>query len=266
MPGTAATGTPQGPKISGRSWWTYALLAVVAAYVAAYICGIYVEATMHPIFRDIQSGNLEVVKQRVLANSTVLEERQSGFGHTPLTYAALNSKEDIAVWMVEHKGQHNLDTRDVFRQTALHWACITDLPKLVQAMVGAGANPTLRQLLAARTPLMLASNLEKSNVTAVLLQVPAVIATIDTMDIGNNTALFIAVTNGRLSTVQLLLDAGADPSIPARPISPLQQAMTKGHADIAHILQEALLHPRRQGASVLDVVNRLAGVTSKWFG
>jgi hypothetical protein len=54
-------------------------------------------AAQHPIFDDIRRGDLEAVKQHVLANPAVLEEKGGG-GHqvTPLMHAIDRDKPTIA--------------------------------------------------------------------------------------------------------------------------------------------------------------------------
>lgn len=75
---------------------------------------------------------------------------------------------------------------------------------------------------------------------AYLLGLPSVKATIDLIDEDGWTALSLASPFGELSTVQLLPDAGADPSIPAGPKSPLNGATLLGHSDVVALLQQAI--------------------------
>ena len=74
----------------------------------------------HPIFDDIDGGNLEEVQRRVRADAAVLEEREEEWGMTPLMYAIWERKPAIALWLIEHRGQHDLDTGDTDGETALH--------------------------------------------------------------------------------------------------------------------------------------------------
>ena len=61
-------------------------------------------AAVHPIFDDIDRGDLEAVKQHVLADPAVLEERW--FHHkTPLMYAIKHRKIAIAHWLIEHRAR-----------------------------------------------------------------------------------------------------------------------------------------------------------------
>lgn len=75
----------------------------------------------HPIFYDIDRDDLPAVQQHVLADGAVLEERnREHAGMTPLMCAIACDDSAIAMWLVEHRGQHNLDAADEHGRTALH--------------------------------------------------------------------------------------------------------------------------------------------------
>lgn len=96
----------------------------------------------HPVFGDIRRGDLEEVQRRVLSDPGVLEEELGGLWgqKSPLTYAIHERQTSIALWLIEHRGQHNLDTLDERRLSAIVVACLLkDLP-VVKARVAAGAD------------------------------------------------------------------------------------------------------------------------------
>lgn len=72
-------------------------------------------AAEHPIFIDILRGDLEAVKQRVLADPAVLEEKGS-YQMTPLIYAITHKKPTIAHWLIDHRGQHDVNTQSGARR------------------------------------------------------------------------------------------------------------------------------------------------------
>ena len=198
----------------------------------------------HPIFGDIRGGNLEEVQRRVRADASVLEERNSYAGWTPLMHAMIERQPAIALWLIEHRGQHDLEsTDDHYEQTALHFASCNGLLPAVEALVEAGANPAALDL-DVRTPLILAADNNRADVVAFLLQQPAVKATIDAVTRYSCTALSVVSFHGRLDIVQLLLDAGADPTIPAgQRCSPLNRATDQGRHAVAALLRTAIAEP-----------------------
>jgi hypothetical protein len=75
-------------------------------------------AQQHPIFDDIRNESLEEVKRRVLADLAVLEER-GVWEMTPLIYAVWKEKPAIALWVIEHRGQHDLEIQYVYHSRLL---------------------------------------------------------------------------------------------------------------------------------------------------
>lgn len=141
----------------------------------------------HPIFSDIWSDHLEAVKLHVLADAAVLEEI-GVYDMRPLLFAVFRRRSAIALWLFEHRGQHDVDLHDDVMMTALHWACYNDSILVVQTLVAAGANPTLPDRVQ-YTPLMYASQKGHSDIVACLLQLPAVRTTIETINRPGLTAL-----------------------------------------------------------------------------
>jgi uncharacterized protein len=191
------------------------------------------------IFDYIFNGDLEGVKRCVLADPAVLETRTEPFAMTPLMYAIYFHETAIALWLIEHRGQHNLDSTDRRGFTALHRACGLDQLSVAQALVKVGANPACADGKGF-TSLMFATLRNRIDVVAFLLQLPAVRVSIDASSLNDFTALSIASFKGHLSIVQLLLRAGADPTNPAGPISPLNLAIIQRNHAIAALLRLAI--------------------------
>lgn len=126
-----------------------------------------------PIFSAIRRGNLGTVKQLVLADPAVLNETETWNKVTPLMLAIDEGRYGIADWLVEHRGQHDLDTPDFFGQTVLHHTCTHSPPSVVRALVAAGANPSLANRDGI-TPLMIATSTRYTDTIIYLLQLPAV--------------------------------------------------------------------------------------------
>lgn len=81
---------------------------------------------------------------------------------------------------------------------------------------------------------------EREDVVAYLLQQSAVQATVDAVSVDNMTALCNASAWGHDAHVRLLLDAGADPTIPAGEHSPLGHSVRKGNPRISALLRHAI--------------------------
>lgn len=95
------------------------------------------------------------------------------------------------------------------------------------------------------TPLFYASLNTRTDVIAFLIQVPAVQASVDTISQGSGTALSCASCYGRQPIVQLLLDDGADPTLPPGPHAPIRIALSREHHDVAALLHHAIAEPDR---------------------
>ena len=65
---------------------------------------------LHPIFDYISRWGLETVKEYVLADPAVLEEKKLNSRMTPLIYAIDQGKPTIAHWLINHRGQHDVNT------------------------------------------------------------------------------------------------------------------------------------------------------------
>lgn len=99
------------------------------------------EMVDHPIFDEIERGDLEVVQQHVLADAAVLEAREGYRRATPLIHAIEYKKTIPALWLIENWGQHDINAVDGDGGTALHWASAHGMLELVQALIAAGVNP-----------------------------------------------------------------------------------------------------------------------------
>lgn len=194
----------------------------------------------HPIFDDIDRNDLEAVKQHVLADSAVLEERTIGWGScTPLCYAIREQKTAIAHWLIEHRGKHDIGTQARQARCPLHLACYHGPLSVVQALVAAGPN-SIALDIGDCTPMIYAVEGGHTDTVAYLLQLPIVRNNIDIVEAFGNSALSRASYYGRQVCVQLLLNAGADPTIPRGDSSRSHPHGPRTHSDSSS--------PRHHGA------------------
>lgn len=201
-------------------------------------------AAQPSIFDVIEQEDLEEVQRRVRADPSVLEERRVGGEETPLMWAIREQQPAIALWLIEHRGNHDLDAKDDDGWSAIHYACQYWPLEVVQQLVAAGAD--VRAVSETRfTALMMAASDGLAQVAAFLLTLPAVREGIDSINAYGETALSRACSFGRAPIVRLLLDAGANPTIPPGEESPLSHATNNNHPAIIPLLNHAIAEPQR---------------------
>ena len=79
----------------------------------------------------------------MLVDPAALDELRTWNQATPLMYAFGNGQTAMAHWLIEHRGQHNIGTRDREGKTVLHCACSYGSLAVVQALAAAGADVSL---------------------------------------------------------------------------------------------------------------------------
>lgn len=127
--------------------------------------------------------------------------------------------------------------------TALFYTVSSGYFDITELLLHAGADPTIPA--GYFSPINQAAQHGRTATVAALLGLPAVKATINTLDQFGGTALALASHFGHSSIVQLLLDAGADPTIRADDKSPLNRATRQGQTAIAALLHRATAEPGR---------------------
>ena len=124
----------------------------------------------HPIFDDIDNGDLEAVKARVLADTGVLWERGQ-YGRTVLAHAISCGKPAIALWLIDHQRAQNLRVGDLYGPSILIRASEKGPLAITQALVAAGVQfPVLRT---GWTPLHASVCCHHPDILAFLLTLPA---------------------------------------------------------------------------------------------
>ena len=79
----------------------------------------------------------------MLVDPAALDELRTWNQATPLMYAIGNGQTAMAHWLIEHRGQHNIGTRNREGNAALHCACSNGSLSVVQALAAAGADASL---------------------------------------------------------------------------------------------------------------------------
>jgi ankyrin repeat protein len=157
---------------------------------------------------------------------------------TPAHVAAFASHEDAIAALAAGGADMNALEDRVY--DVLTIAAVADDPELVKLAIELGNDPTLITSVYDGTALIAAAHLGHYEVVRHLVEGGA------PLDHLNNlawTALIEAVVLGdggedHIKTVQILVDAGADKSIPDRDgVTPLQHAMSRGYAEMVELLK-----------------------------
>jgi len=157
------------------------------------------------LYNACSKGDLAQVKSLV-ASDAPLDGQVGSLRSTPLIEAADDAREDILDFLISSKA--NLNLADAEGSTPLLHACWKENIDCALALIDAGADVN-RASKWGRTPLMYAANHGGDRIIEDLLQ--------HKVDINANCnqgpAIQWAVSDGELSTVKLLGDAGANPNL-----------------------------------------------------
>lgn len=157
---------------------------------------------------------------------------------TPAHVAAFASHDDAVAALA--KGGADMNALENRVYDVLTIAAVADDPELVSLAMELGNDPTLITSFYDGTALIAAAHLGHHDVVARLVEGGA------PLDQVNNlvwTALMEAVVLGdggpdHIKTVEILVEAGADKSIPDRDgVTPLQHAMSRGYAEMIQLLE-----------------------------
>lgn len=181
-------------------------------------------------------GRVKDIK-RLISQGADLNARD-GAGRTPVHVAAFASHDEAVKALAQ--GGANMNALENRVYDVLTIAAVANDPDMVSLAMELGNKPDLVTSVYDGTALIAAAHLGHHEVVARLVVGGA------PLDHVNNlgwTALIEAVILGdggpdHTKTVQILVDAGADTSIPDRDgMTPVQQAVSRGYTEIAAILE-----------------------------
>jgi ankyrin repeat protein len=147
-------------------------------------------------------GNLDDVKKLVFQGVDI-DSNTGSYGETPLGNAADNDHLDVLQFLLD-KGARP-DFADHEGSTPLLHACNTDHTDCALALINAGANVNLASNWR-RTPLMYATQKGNDTIVKALLDHKADIDA----NCSGGPAVFWAISNDKLSTLKILVEAGAN--------------------------------------------------------
>ncbi|KAM9723444.1 B-cell lymphoma 3 protein homolog [Menidia menidia] len=170
-----------------------------------------------------------------------LATHQDEDGDTALHIAVVQGELNIVCKLVEllMLAHRCLDIYNNLRQTPLHLAVITKQPSMVEALLGAGADPIALDRHG-HTALHLCCEYDQRDCLSVVLSLSPSSASLEIRNFEGLSPLHLAVRKGHQDLAKMLLDAGAN--INAMDIksgqSPLIHAVESNNADMVHFLIE----------------------------
>lgn len=155
---------------------------------------------MNPIFNAILHNDIEYVRNHL--NDIHVRHEASGFvGYTPLHYAAMCGRVNIARLLLQHGADPN--ATDIEMCTPLHVACFDDFPKIVELLLISGANANVKTK-SGSTPLFLAVDYAGS------LEVVRILLTYGASLREKAKLIRSARDNGNMSLLQLFEHVGRE--------------------------------------------------------
>ena len=227
--------------------WPWLLLVPTSVLLASGVISLL--SRTHTLSDGIKVSRSEYIKRlRVVFDQHDTRYQIGGWDkpirphNAPLYIAA--ELDDIATVRQLLSDGADPDDRNMHGWTALMIAVAQQHEKTVQILLENGADPNLSNLLG-RNALMFAARYGNVGFVRQLIQHGAQVNLDESSDPENRNVLSAAAEQGHEKVVQLLLEAGADPTIRNRAgNSAKDYAQAAGHGEIAAILRRAELDAR----------------------
>ena len=189
---------------------------------------------MAPIHEAARRGDLAEVRRLVEEDPSVIDQDDGSYWGLPLLWAASGGHVAVAAYLLDQGAAVNQRIRGALR-TALYMACERGHGEVVRLLLARGADPTLSDG-EGYTPLIIASLTGHVEVVRCLLSDGK--SPINSYTHFGRTALWYAAWGGNAEVARLLLQAGADPTIPDEDgCTPLSLAREENHHDVVALLE-----------------------------
>jgi ankyrin repeat protein len=159
-----------------------------------------------PLHSAASGGRAEIARL-LIARGAAVNARRPERDDTPLHFAA---NEAVANLLIENGAE--VDARDIYKRTPLHWAAQFGREGVAACLIRAGADVDARGSTK-DTPLHWAAREGHASTLSLLLKRGA---HIDVQDRDGHTALHFAAWRARTALIPLLLDCGANPNLEDR--------------------------------------------------
>ena len=187
-----------------------------------------------PVADAAQRGDLESVRALLEEGADV--NGAQGDGMTALHWAAERGDQDMAKLLISEGARLSSTTR-IGAYTPLHVASRRAQLEVVKELLGAGADVNVRTTYSGSAPLHLAAGaFGGETVAAALLERGA---DVDAREASaGQTPLMFSVAKNRIASVQVLLEAGADPAIQTTVVDVATRVSQdrRGHGELRQIL------------------------------
>ena len=186
------------------------------------------------------NGNVDTIR-KVLSSFMVDMNMTTDTNPNPLMLAAGNGDKYVVQLLLDRGADPNMASQNGI--TPLHWATSwagfwpfkDGFKDVVHILLENGANPNMATT-DGTTPLHYAVHYYGHKDLVELLLARG--AEPNMADQGGNTPLHVAAREGYKDVVHLLLGKGAEPNMLGHNMTPLSQALQRGHTEVANILRE----------------------------
>jgi cytohesin len=194
-----------------------------------------------PLHVAARANHVEMAALLTDAGADPRKGKKDDNKHLPLDDAVNFGKPEMTEFLARHGGYLPGNTVDGW--SLLHRACEKGKPRLVKALLDAGADgnePTKN----GATPLLIAVMRAQGEVAEILLEYPAVINGLNSLftktDSKERNAFQLAVERGMSTLVDKMIDKGILPNAKdADGWAPLQHAITRGDTNMIRVLIKA---------------------------
>jgi ankyrin repeat protein len=190
-------------------------------------------ASMESFRKAVEEDDVKRVKAQLKYNSDLVVSRDYN-GWTPLHYAVLRGKRNLAELLLANQADVNAKDKD--GATPLIWAAKKGYKDVADLLLASKADVNAKENSYAKTPLHFAAEEGHKDVAKLLLAHKADINARNNIDA---TPLHFAALKGHKGMTELLLADGADVNAKESKYgqTPLHLAATEGHKDIVELLR-----------------------------